>query len=197
MKMKTTTVALVLVIWIIIAPICCAFFHLISRSNVCIGSNQAFNSVGLHHLSAFGRLQVNENFHSSSTRLGYSFANSRPSEFKRDEQNSPKFPCLKTQLFGRISKPTRGIQYPSNFHLGDDPPPRKPKQDVVLVEGKVVETLRGGMFRVQVQQSTQVLLCIISGKIRTKKIRIVLGDEVTCEVSVYDLTKGRIVYRKR
>ena len=81
---------------------------------------------------------------------------------------------------------------------GRGPPPRKaPKDDVVQVNGKVVESLPNAMFRVEIEPSKAVVLATISGKIRKNSVRIVVGDSVICELSAYDLTKGRITYRNK
>lgn len=69
-----------------------------------------------------------------------------------------------------------------------------PKQDVVEVEGKVVESLPNAMFRVELANGHKVL-AHVSGKIRMNFIRILPGDRVLVELSPYDLTRGRIVYR--
>jgi len=62
------------------------------------------------------------------------------------------------------------------------------------VEGKVIEPLPNAMFRVELDNGHQVL-AHISGKMRMNYIRILSGDKVTVELSPYDLTRGRIVYR--
>ena len=62
------------------------------------------------------------------------------------------------------------------------------------VEGMVVESLPNAMFRVELENG-QVVLCRISGKMRKHWIRILPKDQVTVELSPYDLEKGRIVYR--
>ena len=80
---------------------------------------------------------------------------------------------------------------------GERPNKKKPKDDVVEVEGRVVESLPNAMFRVEIEPSKQVVLTTISGKIRKNFVRIVVGDSVTCELSAYDLTKGRITFRKK
>ena len=78
------------------------------------------------------------------------------------------------------------------------PPKRKaPKDDVVQVEGRVVESLPNAMFRVEIQPSKQIVLATISGKIRKNFVRVVVGDAVVCELSAYDLTRGRITYRSK
>lgn len=68
------------------------------------------------------------------------------------------------------------------------------KQDVIEVEGTVVEPLPNAMFRVELQNGHKVL-AHVSGKIRMNFIRILSGDKVTVELSPYDLSRGRIVYR--
>jgi translation initiation factor IF-1 len=69
-----------------------------------------------------------------------------------------------------------------------------PKDDVIEVEGKVLEPLPNAMFRVQLENGHTVL-AHISGKMRMHFIRILPGDRVTVELSPYDLTRGRITYR--
>ncbi len=70
------------------------------------------------------------------------------------------------------------------------------KEDVVEVEGKVVEALPNAMFKVKLDNGYEVL-AHISGKMRMHFIRILPGDKVTLELSPYDLTKGRITYRAK
>jgi translation initiation factor IF-1 len=69
-----------------------------------------------------------------------------------------------------------------------------PKKDAIEVEGKVLEALPNAMFRVELAAGHTVL-AHISGKLRLHFIRILPGDRVTVELSPYDLTRGRIVYR--
>lgn len=69
------------------------------------------------------------------------------------------------------------------------------KEDVIEVEGKVEELLKGGDFRVQLENGHAVE-ARVSGKMRMNKIRILPGDTVVLEISPYDLTRGRITYRK-
>jgi len=68
------------------------------------------------------------------------------------------------------------------------------KQDVIEAEGTVIEPLPNAMFRVELQNGHKVL-AHVSGKIRMNFIRILAGDRVTVELSPYDLTRGRIIYR--
>lgn len=68
------------------------------------------------------------------------------------------------------------------------------KDDVIEVEGMVVEPLPNAMFRVELQNGHKVL-AHVSGKIRMNFIRILAGDRVMVELSPYDLSRGRIVYR--
>ena len=71
--------------------------------------------------------------------------------------------------------------------------PKKYK-DTIEVEGKVLEALPNAMFRVELETGHKIL-AHISGKLRLHFIRILPGDRVTVELSPYDLTRGRIVYR--
>jgi translation initiation factor IF-1 len=68
------------------------------------------------------------------------------------------------------------------------------KKDVIEVEGLVTEALPNAMFRVKLQNE-HVILAHISGKMRLNFIRILPGDRVLVELSPYDLTRGRIIYR--
>ncbi|MBR6013906.1 MAG: translation initiation factor IF-1 [Selenomonadaceae bacterium] len=68
------------------------------------------------------------------------------------------------------------------------------KQDVIEVEGRVVEALPNAMFQVELDNGHTVL-AHVSGKIRMNFIRILPGDKVTIELTPYDLSRGRITYR--
>ena len=68
------------------------------------------------------------------------------------------------------------------------------KQDVIEVEGKVLEALPNAMFQVELENG-HVVLAHVSGKIRMNFIRILPGDKVTIELTPCDLTRGRITYR--
>lgn len=68
------------------------------------------------------------------------------------------------------------------------------KQDVIEVEGVILDSLPNAIFKVKLDNGHQVL-AHISGKIRVNFIRILPGDRVRLELSPYDLTKGRITYR--
>jgi translation initiation factor IF-1 len=68
------------------------------------------------------------------------------------------------------------------------------KKNVIEVTGKVIETLPNAMFRVELENGHKVL-AHISGRMRMHYIRILPGDQVTVELSPYDLTRGRITYR--
>ncbi len=70
------------------------------------------------------------------------------------------------------------------------------KEDVISLEGKIEEVLPNAMFRVRLEQGSAVL-GFISGKMRQNRIQILLGDRVRVEMSPYDLTKCRIVYRSK
>jgi translation initiation factor IF-1 len=70
------------------------------------------------------------------------------------------------------------------------------QEELIEMEGVIIETLPNAMFRVVLDNGFQVL-AHISGKIRKNHIKILLGDRVTVELTPYDLTKGRITYRLR
>ncbi|MCL2405096.1 MAG: translation initiation factor IF-1 [Defluviitaleaceae bacterium] len=70
------------------------------------------------------------------------------------------------------------------------------KDDVIEVEGKVIEKLPNATFQVQLENG-HTILAHISGKLRMNFIRIIPGDKVLIEMSPYDLTKGRIVWRDK
>ena len=70
------------------------------------------------------------------------------------------------------------------------------KADVIEIEGKVVEKLPNAMFQVKLENGHEVL-AHISGKLRMNFIRILPGDKVTIELSPYDLSKGRIIWRDK
>jgi translation initiation factor IF-1 len=69
------------------------------------------------------------------------------------------------------------------------------KEEILEVEGVVVEVLPSTTFKVKVKEDVFVM-AHLSGKMRQNNIKVLLGDEVKLEMSVYDLSKGRIVYRK-
>ena len=68
------------------------------------------------------------------------------------------------------------------------------KQDVIELEGTVLDTLPNAMFKVELENGHEIL-AHVSGKIRMNYIRILPGDKVTVEMSRYDLSRGRITYR--
>ena len=70
------------------------------------------------------------------------------------------------------------------------------KDDTIAAEGVVVESLPNAMFRVKLENG-HIILAHISGKMRMHFIKILPGDRVTIELSVYDLSRGRITYRHK
>lgn len=68
--------------------------------------------------------------------------------------------------------------------------------DLIEIEGTVVEVFPAGLFKVKTDAGAEVL-AKLSGKLRQFKIRVVLGDKVTVQVSPYDLTRGRLTYRHK
>lgn len=88
-------------------------------------------------------------------------------------------------LHGTTVGPTRRFTLP------------KPKDDAIVLEGTVTESLPNATFRVEVEngQQTMKVLAHISGKMRMHYIRILPGDRVQVELTPYDLSRGRITYR--
>ena len=70
------------------------------------------------------------------------------------------------------------------------------KQDVIEMDGEVIDTLPNAMFKVKLGNGHEIL-AHVSGKIRMHYIRILPGDRVTVEISPYDLTRGRITFRHK
>ncbi len=70
------------------------------------------------------------------------------------------------------------------------------KEDLIEVEGEIVETLPNAMFRVKLDNG-HIALAHVSGKMRMHFIRILPGDRVKLELSPYDLSRGRITYRQK
>ena len=68
-------------------------------------------------------------------------------------------------------------------------------KDAIEMDGKILDVLPGGQFRVQLENG-HIVVAHVSGKIRMNYIRILPGDTVKVELSPYDLTRGRITYRK-
>jgi translation initiation factor IF-1 len=69
------------------------------------------------------------------------------------------------------------------------------KDDLLTLTGKVNEVLPNNTFRVKIDNMEHMILCYMSGRLKQNKIKVIMGDNVKVEVSTYDLTKGRIVYR--
>ena len=70
-----------------------------------------------------------------------------------------------------------------------------PKEDAIVVEGKIIEPLPNAMFKIKLDNTEKEILGFVSGKMRKHFIRILPGDKVLVELSPYDLSRGRIVYR--
>ena len=99
------------------------------------------------------------------------------------------------------SRPNRQPKSEESAELGKCPAPTtrsnplpKPKEDAIVLEGTIVESLPNAMFRVELENGHKVL-AHISGKMRMHYIRILPGDKVQVELTPYDLTRGRITYR--
>lgn len=70
------------------------------------------------------------------------------------------------------------------------------KDDIIKAEGKIIKLLPNAQFQVELENGTEII-GHLSGKMRVNYIRIMLGDVVNIEISPYDLTKGRITFRKK
>jgi len=70
------------------------------------------------------------------------------------------------------------------------------KEDTIKMDGLVEELLPNTQFRVKLEAGTTII-ATLSGKMKTRNIRVFVGDTVSCELSPYDLSKGRIVYRQK
>lgn len=70
------------------------------------------------------------------------------------------------------------------------------KEETIRVNGQVVELLPNATFRVRVDEMNSTIMAYLGGKLRQHSINILLGDNVVLEMSPYDLSKGRVVYRK-
>lgn len=100
-----------------------------------------------------------------------------------------------TSLFGKKEARAKG-----NERKGRSERVKKVKDDVIEVEATVIESLPNAMFRCEINgapETTPPILATISGKIRKNFVKILVGDQVTVELSPYDLTRGRITFRKR
>ncbi|GHT36417.1 translation initiation factor IF-1 [Endomicrobiia bacterium] len=71
------------------------------------------------------------------------------------------------------------------------------KEEKIIVDGKVLESLPNAVFRVEIIDGGHIILAYICGKMRKNYIRILPGDKVKVELSPYDLTRGRMIYRER
>jgi translation initiation factor IF-1 len=69
------------------------------------------------------------------------------------------------------------------------------KDDLLTLTGKVDEVLPNNTFRIKIDNMDHMILCYMSGRLKKNKIKVIMSDNVKVEVSTYDLTKGRIVYR--
>ncbi|KAL7494789.1 hypothetical protein ACHAWT_005601 [Skeletonema menzelii] len=100
-----------------------------------------------------------------------------------------------TTLFGKKEARAQG-----NARKGKTERVKKVKDDVIEVDATVIESLPNAMFRCTIDgapETQEPVLATISGKIRKFFVKILVGDKVTIELSPYDLTRGRITFRKR
>jgi translation initiation factor IF-1 len=102
------------------------------------------------------------------------------------------FPDHEPAVAGREMVKSSAVQAPGLSNEESILP--KPKEDAIVLEGTIVESLPNAMFRVELENGHKVL-AHISGKMRMHYIRILPGDKVQVELTPYDLTRGRITYR--
>ena len=109
--------------------------------------------------------------------------------------SAPMSSTTSTTLFGKKAARAAG-----NARKGKSERVKKVKDDVIEVEATVIESLPNAMFRCTIDgapETQEPVLATISGKIRKFFVKILVGDKVTIELSPYDLTRGRITFRKR
>jgi translation initiation factor IF-1 len=105
--------------------------------------------------------------------------------------------ALTTGLFAGRSpfvRPSAAARRWGPASSAEEYPLPKPKEDAIVLEGTILESLPNAMFRVELDNGHKVL-AHISGKMRMNYIRILPGDKVQVELTPYDLTRGRITYR--
>lgn len=126
---------------------------------------------------------------SSSSRITTPSFISQPQIISSSSTSAPK-----TTLFGKKAARAQGNDRKRKERV------KKVKDDVIEVEAVVIESLPNAMFRCTIDGAPETqppILATISGKIRKNYVKILVGDKVTIELSPYDLTRGRITFRKR
>jgi translation initiation factor IF-1 len=71
------------------------------------------------------------------------------------------------------------------------------KEEMIVLSGRVEEVLPNTMFRVKLEESGHVIICYLGGKLRQHNIKILMGDNVEVEMSPYDMSRGRVIYRTK
>lgn len=99
-------------------------------------------------------------------------------------------------ISNKTSSNEKNTNNESNFPRDVQKNKQKKQKKLVDMEGLVTHNLSNGKFRLKLENGVEVI-GHLSGKIRQNRIKIVVGDKVTVELSPYDLTKGRITYRHR
>ena len=70
-------------------------------------------------------------------------------------------------------------------------------KDLITVEGEIIESLPNATFRVKIDNENRVILCLLSGKMRLNRIKVITGDRVKVALTPYDENRGRIIYRMK
>uniref|UniRef100_A0A7S2QS54 Translation initiation factor IF-1, chloroplastic n=1 Tax=Norrisiella sphaerica TaxID=552664 RepID=A0A7S2QS54_9EUKA len=118
-------------------------------------------------------------------RVGF-FSRLAPQTYRRSITDRSIGPvCAKKKKAPMTNRPQR------------DAPKVKENDNVITVDGEVVDALPSTMFKVKLDEVEQTVLCQLAGKMRKNNIRVLIGDRVRVELSPYDLSKGRISFRFR
>jgi translation initiation factor IF-1 len=125
----------------------------------------------------------------------------KPERFQEPGRVSDSEKTEESTLLMRGTEPVPGprpvsVPNPEAFGVGTSQNKQKKQKKLVDMEGCVTHNLSNGKFRLKLENGVEVI-GHLSGKIRQNRIKIVVGDKVTVELSPYDLTKGRITYRHR
>jgi translation initiation factor IF-1 len=153
----------------------------------------------LHLLIVLAIIGYSYNVHAFVVPSYASFPHSKYTPCSRTQEALPRMPIItpivSTILFGKKEAREQG-----NERKNKTERVRKVKDDVIEVEGVVLESLPNAMFRCTINDAPETqepVLATISGKIRKNFVKILVGDRVLIELSPYDLTRGRITFRYR
>lgn len=166
-----------------------------------------------HNVDAFSHLFPNVVVHTPTLQRQHSYTSSSSSLLLSQQQNQNHRSLPVVSLVARQSFASRNLKQPTftlygkkearaegNERKNKTERVKKVKDDVIEVEGVVLESLPNAMFRCTINDAPETqepVLATISGKIRKNFVKILVGDKVLIELSPYDLTRGRITFRYR